>query len=809
MKIDLHVHSKYSTRPSQWVLQKLGCQECYTEPRDLYRLAKKRGMSLVTITDHNVIDGCLEIAGRPDTFISAEVTSYFPEDGCKAHVLVYDITEAQHWEIQRVRENIFDLVQYLQEQSIPHSLAHPFWSVNDRLTPAHFEKFLLLFKNLELNGARDARLNDCLKHLLAQLTPADLAALAEKHGIAPCFHNPWQKNLTGGSDDHSSLNLARMYTQVEGALNLKQFFHGLNSGQAQPKGRASTPLTLGYNLYSIAYQFYKKKYDLGQYADSSIFINFFERFLQTSSEPKNSPTRFQYYRDKVKYFFKSSPKSSQTDPLVSLFVHETAKAPSKSVNQPGMQWFQILNDISINILKQFHEHFRKAVAGANLLDLINAVTSSGMIYLGLTPYLAAYSSFSKDRSLGAAIIRHSLTRRSGSAAPPAGLAKLNLAHFTDTFYEVNGVGLTLRRQVEAALGAGKKYTILTCDEEARPPGPGVRNFTPIGVFHLPEYPEMKLFHPPFLEILNYCYEHNFNLIKTATPGPMGLAALGVARLLRLPIWGTYHTALPQYTQYLTGDAAMEELMWKYIVWFYNQMDLVFAPSGSTAEELARKGIAPEKLRLYPRGVDVERFHPAKRNGLLERRYQVKDGLKLLYVGRVSREKNLELLGRAYRSLVRRHPELKLFIVGDGPYLEEMRRELADTPCVFTGYLAGEELAEVFASCDLFVFPSTTDTFGNVVLEAQASGLPVVVTDVGGPQENVRDGETGVIVPGDDEAALREAVARLLARPPRLREMGRAARDYARQRSFAAAFEATWKMYEEKVDSAQSATWIGA
>ena len=802
MKIDLHVHSKYSTRPSQWVLQKLGCQECYTEPQTLYRLAKKRGMSLVTITDHNVIDGCLEIAGRPDTFISEEVTTYFPEDGCKAHVLVYDINETQHREMQPARENIFDLVDYLQANQITHSLAHPFWSVNDRLTPEHFEKFLLLFKNLELNGARDARLNEWLKAMLSQLTPADIGALADKHGIAPCFHNPWQKNLTGGSDDHSSLNIARMFTQVEGALDLRHFFHGLNSGQAKPKGQASTPLTLGYNLYSIAYQFYKKKYDLGKYADSSIFINFFERFLQTNLEPKNSPTRFQYYRDRVKYFFKSSPKNNQTDPLLSLIVNETTKAPQKSSDRPGMQWFQILNDISTNILQQFHGHFGQALGGANLLDLINSITSSGIIYLGLTPYLAAFSSFSRDRSLGAAIIRHAVTRESGAAADLHDHLKLNLAHFTDTFYEVNGVGLTLQRQVEAAVSANKKYTIITCDETAQPQRPGVRNFVPIGVFHLPEYPEQKLFHPPFLEILNYCYQQNFTHIKTATPGPMGLAALGVARLLRLPIWSTYHTALPQYAQYLTGDSAMEEMMWKYIVWFYNQMDLVFTPSGSTAEELAQKGIDPHKLRVYPRGVDVELFHPAKRNGVLEKRYQVKDGLKLLYVGRISKEKNLQLLGKAFKSLVVSHPELKLFIVGDGPYQEEMRREMAGTSCIFTGYLAGEELAEVYASCDLFVFPSTTDTFGNVVLEAQASGLPVIVTDAGGPRENVIDGETGVIVPGDDEESLRQAIDRLLAQPLRLQEMGRAARDYVQERSFAAAFHASWKMYEEKANSGQ-------
>jgi glycosyltransferase involved in cell wall biosynthesis len=134
----------------------------------------------------------------------------------------------------------------------------------------------------------------------------------------------------------------------------------------------------------------------------------------------------------------------------------------------------------------------------------------------------------------------------------------------------------------------------------------------------------------------------------------------------------------------------------------------------------------------------------------------------------------------------------------------MRQVMAGRSCAFTGYLAGEELAEVYASCDLFVFPSTTDTFGNVVLEAQASGLPVVVTDSGGPQENVINGETGVIVPGDDEEGLCNAINLLLADPDRLRKMGRAARNHVKQRSFEAAFQASWKMYEERADNRQPA-----
>jgi len=153
MKIDLHVHSKYSVRPSQWILQKLGCPECFTEPAEVYRIAKQKGMDLVTITDHNNISGSAEIAHLPGTFISEEITAYFPDDGCKAHVLVYDINDAIHREIQKVRENIFDLVDYLDQNGIVRVLAHPLYSVNDKLTIDHFEKFLLLFNNFELNGS--------------------------------------------------------------------------------------------------------------------------------------------------------------------------------------------------------------------------------------------------------------------------------------------------------------------------------------------------------------------------------------------------------------------------------------------------------------------------------------------------------------------------------------------------------------------------------------------------------------------------------------------------------------------------------
>ena len=179
MKADLHVHSKYSTRPSYWILQKLGCSESYVEPETVYRIAKKKGMRFVTITDHNTIAGSLEIAHLPDTFISEEITTYFPDNGCKIHVLAYDITESQHEDISRARGSIYDLAAYLKQQAITHVVAHPLFAVNDRLTADQFEQLLLMFSNFELNGTRDGFQNTILLDILTHLTPEQIGLLAD------------------------------------------------------------------------------------------------------------------------------------------------------------------------------------------------------------------------------------------------------------------------------------------------------------------------------------------------------------------------------------------------------------------------------------------------------------------------------------------------------------------------------------------------------------------------------------------------------------------------------------------------------
>ena len=806
MRIDLHVHSKFSTRPSQWVLQKIGCPESFTDPFRLREIALKKGMNRITLTDHNTINGVLEIAHMPDVFMSEEVTTYFPEDGCKVHVLVYNIHEQQHREIQRIRSSVFDLVKYLRMENIVHVIAHPLYSTNDRMNPDHFEQLLLLFKNFELNGARDESQNRILKGILADLGPRDMERLSDKHGIEPWFPEPWQKNLTGGSDDHSSLNIARKYTEVTGAKTVEAFLEGVCAGRSLPHGIEATPLTMSFNLYSIAYQFYRKKFLLDRYVHKDIFMRFLDNFLSSNNHKSGLKSRL--------YFFLSTHKQSkiphEAAGIKQLLRHETeklllsdngflsiAKQGSAGGADLDEKWFEFVHHISNQTLIHFLNPFMDQLSGANVFDIFSSIGSAGALYSLLAPYFLSFSLFARDRQVAEGIrLRFAQKGVRQIQARDA----MKVAHFTDTYYEINGVAATLQQQVVLAKKTGKDLTVVTCEEASHPHVEGVRNFTPIGVHKMPEYPDQKLFYPPFLEMLRFCYGEKFTHLHSATPGPIGLAALAVSHILKLPIIATYHTSLPQYAGYLTNDATIEELMWKYMLWYYDQMDFVYVPSKSTGDELVAKGLSPEKIRMFPRGVDTERFHPSKKDLQFLQQFIDVDTFKLLYVGRVSREKDLPLLVRVFKQLSRSFDHLSLVVAGEGPYLEEMKEALAGTRCAFTGCVTGEALDKLYATCDLFVFPSTTDTFGNVVLEAQASQLPVIVTDAGGPRENLIPGKTGMVVPAHDGRALAEAIKTFIKAPEKLRQMGRAARRYTEGRSFRSAFEQTWKMYEERDDN---------
>jgi glycosyltransferase involved in cell wall biosynthesis/predicted metal-dependent phosphoesterase TrpH len=764
MRIDLHVHSSVSKNPNEWILRKLGARESYTDPMDVYRIAKARGMSAVTITDHNSIEGCLAIAHLPDTFVSCEYTTYFPGDRCKVHVLCYNITPAQHERIQQIRSDIFAMLPFLKEEGILHVLAHPFFSPDGRLTVDHFCHLTEMFEVFEINGSKDSLANDYLRKALG-------ASRAEY-------------KLTGGSDDHSSLTIGNTWTEVPGAKSVSEFFERVASGKALVGGTASTPHCLAWHIYSVGWQWVKQANKTNG--------------LSTVLDCYLLPPERQEHHSLVKRIWLNTMamtprKWGFTIPL-NFINREFENIDTWSLRHLPLssQWFEALDIITSKYFAKLGNNILDDISDQMFLGVFSKLGLPIGLYAALAPYFVAFGKFAAQRKLG----RECLQFYSGRQDQQRRVAK-----FTDTYATVDGVSKTLEEQRRQAVQTGKDYTIITCVGEEEKPG--LKTFRPVAMIATPEFDQQKLCWPPLLRMLDYCYKEQFTHIQAATPGPVGLAGMVIAKTLGLPFHAVYHTQIPEFIGRVTGDLFLEELAWKYCLWFYDSADIIFGPSKYTKDDLIGHGIRPEKIMVYPRGVDIELFHPARRSDYWERKWGLdRVAVKALYVGRVSKEKNLPLLVRAFKRLIEdlkkggngdASPPFTLIVVGDGAYSAAMKEDCEGWPALFTGELHGAELAEAFASADFLVFPSTTDTYGRVVIEAMASGIPCIVSDVGGPQENVVNGVNGLVVNADDEESLFEAMRDMVLISDRAL-MGRKARECSETRSFSSAFERYWQLY---------------
>ena len=361
---------------------------------------------------------------------------------------------------------------------------------------------------------------------------------------------------------------------------------------------------------------------------------------------------------------------------------------------------------------------------------------------------------------------------------------MNVAIFTDNdFDKVNGVTTTFKAALRA-VPAGVHLRVYT----AGPMTVETSSYLALRSLGLPIpfYREMQIYLPRLREFLRHAQADHIDVIHLTTPGPIGLAALFVAWRLRLPLVGSFHTDLAAYAMLLSGSRRLGTLMREYMRWPYGRCARVLVPSEHTRQLLIAAKSNPDRIDVWPRGVDTAHFSPARRSPALRDTWHVSDRRPaLLYVGRVSREKGLLHLPAISDHLHKRGLEHRFIIVGDGPLLSTLRRSLPDA--VFTGSLSRAAVAEAFASADCFVFPSTTDTAGNVVLEAQASGLPVIVSGTGGPRENMVAGSTGAVCHREDPEEWADAIAGVLAQPRRA-TLAQAARQYALTRTWDRAME---------------------
>jgi glycosyltransferase involved in cell wall biosynthesis len=348
---------------------------------------------------------------------------------------------------------------------------------------------------------------------------------------------------------------------------------------------------------------------------------------------------------------------------------------------------------------------------------------------------------------------------------------MRLAIVTETYPpEVNGVALTVQGLEQGLRGLGHEVALI------RPRQPGVDDgHDPAGLLvhgaGLPRYPGLRFGLPARGRLLALWRPRPPDAIYVATEGPLGWSAVRAARQLGIPVATGFHTRFDDYAARY-GAAVLSPLVFGWLRRFHNQADATIVPTQELADFLHGRGFRRvERLR---RAVDTRLFDPARRDPALRAHWGVgEDGVALIHVGRIAPEKNLELAVRAFRAIQQRQPAARFILVGDGPARAALQATHPDL--VFAGVQRGEALAAHFASADLFVFPSLSETFGNVTLEAMASGVATVAYDYGAAREHLRDGVHGRAVARGDEPGFIEAAMQLATVAARRRGLGRAAR----------------------------------
>ncbi|MEO6094984.1 MAG: glycosyltransferase [Fibrobacteria bacterium] len=367
--------------------------------------------------------------------------------------------------------------------------------------------------------------------------------------------------------------------------------------------------------------------------------------------------------------------------------------------------------------------------------------------------------------------------------------------------EVNGIALTSRIMLRELRQAGKRvYIFGTAFHEKQPriEGPDGSVIMAPGRYSMDQagYPASEVAMLKLSSFIGFLREHPVDIIEFQTPGPVSVQCLVVARFAGIKTVSHYRTDIITYSRLLVKNRLGVWIINTWTTMMTRWMGPVVVPSEAYRTKVRGMGIPDGRIYKLPRGVDFKNFHPDKAaNGSWANAGLPRDGIKLLYVGRVSREKNLDALADVFPSLAAKVPGLSLTIVGAGPYLDGLKARFTGRKDVhFTGVIHGEGLSGIFASADLLVFPSLTDTFGNSVVEALASGVPCITSDEGGPQEIIVDGESGLVfahqVPGDLEAK----ILSLARNPARLLAFKSKARERAMLFTYDRSAQAFWDFY---------------
>ncbi len=727
-RADLHVHSSASQISKLGVQRSLHIPECATEPLEVYELAKSRGMDFVTITDHDTIDGVLSLGRLPDTFISEELTASFKGEPQAVHVLCYGIAPDDHEWLQANRDDVEACAAYLRDHEITAALAHPFYAVAAPLTARHRRRLAELFPIWETrNGSRAKELN----------LPAFV--YIETHG----------GTAIGGSDDHAGIDVGRTFTETPRARTAQEFLANIRAGDASAHGQQGSAAKWAHAAMALTIRSLGDG-DAPARPDPASVLKIVERVMREGDARHGSGSADLEAKDALAllraWLLAMDLDVDEHKLLTQLqdgeLGHGDLDRRARRVHERKLA--AVVHDTVAGIE-------RGAIADGTALALFDACIPA-------IPYAAAAAFLGREKAR--------LARSDGD--------RPRVALVADGIGSMHGVTHTLQ-QIRAHGVRGFDVEVIGTDADVD------RRLSAVAEIDVPFYPGLEIGVPAVPAIVDALAEGRYDIVHVCSPGPAGIGAWLIARVLELPRVGSYHTELAAYAALRSGHAEIEPLANWGLSMFYGACDVVLSPSRASDERLGELGIPPERIHRWDRGVDLNRFDPAHRDEQL-----LPGEINLLYAGRLSSEKGVDLLADAFLEAHRRDPRLHLALAGGGPEEELLRARLGEH-ATFLGWLSGDALACAYASADAFLFASSTETFGQVVLEAQASGLPVVAVDRGGPACLIEHGETGLLA-APEVNALADAVVSVTGTPLLAERISRGALAAVRGRSWEAALD---------------------
>jgi glycosyltransferase involved in cell wall biosynthesis/predicted metal-dependent phosphoesterase TrpH len=753
-RVDLHCHSNASEISKLGVQRSLGLPECATPPEEVHELAKRRGMDFVTITDHDTIDGCLEIADRDDVFISEELTAWFWGEPQAVHLLCLGLTPDDHARLQERSRDLESCAEYLHSHGIACSLAHPFYAVEAPLAAAHRSQLAQLFPVWETrNGSRARELN----------LPA--AIYIETHGGTG----------TGGSDDHAGVDIGRTFTETPSAATPEEFLRHLREGRAEAGGEQGSAAKWAHAAIVLA-----TRALLLADADSNIgprdapgpdaVLKIAERVLR-----EGDVRRGELASD-------IGPEDGRA--LLAAFLDavgiEAGRALIDRMQADGFSHA----DLARRARRLHEQRLRLAIEGAlegreewgEPSELparaLEAGRSLFRAAIPAIPYAPAAAFLGKEKA---------------KLHPAEGPSRVAL--IADGIEAMHGVTHTIERIRELGV-PGYEVEVVGADRNVD------RRLSAVTEVEVPFYPGLRLGVPSLPAVVEVLAEGRFDAVHLTAPGPANVIAALVARMMELPVLGSWHTDFGAYAGMRTSSPELAAWTDLGLSLLYRQCARVLSPSPESDESLVRLGVERALIGRWGRGVDTSRFDPA-----LRAPDSYPGEIRVLYAGRLTREKGVDLLAESFLRAHRADPRLHLLLAGGGPEAEWLRERLGDR-ATFLGWLEGDALARAYASADIFLFCSRTDTFGQVLIEAAASGLPAIAVAEGGPSSIVIDGETGRLCEAD-AGVLAAAVLQLADAPAWRAKLGRRAREAARARTWEASMAQLAEGYDRVTEPAEA------